>query len=110
MSDAFFARRPLVPDKRAWSARLKLTAPSFKVQHKILHLRRVVSQVKNIGRAEAAKFWVDIARAARRDGQHKIWFVGLFLILLTAHRHLILSHTIVLWAAHYDLFAYIVFI
>lgn len=53
-------------EETSWNARLKMTSSSFRFRQGILHLRRVVS---GIGGDVSSKAWVEIARAARNDGQ-----------------------------------------
>jgi serine/threonine-protein kinase ATR len=70
MGQCVLEKRPLaLLDKQQWNARLKMTSASFKVRQGVLHLRRVVSQMQAPNASTAAKLWVEVARAARGDGQ-----------------------------------------
>lgn len=64
--DGTMAQHVSTTSKAQWSARLRMTPPVFKTRTQILHLRRVVMQVHAGASAEP---WVQIARAARGDGQ-----------------------------------------
>ncbi len=70
MGSCVLANKPVaVVFKQQWNARLKMTSASFKVRQGILHLRRVVSQMQAANAPLASKLWVEVARAARGDGQ-----------------------------------------
>jgi serine/threonine-protein kinase ATR len=89
MGTCLLASEPVIKSNFEWNARLKMTSASFRgkvkkktiilvisffllqiVRQGILHLRRVVSQIQSPNSVGACcKNWVEIARAARVDGQ-----------------------------------------
>ncbi len=83
--------------RQLWSARVRMTPPSFKVRQVLLHSRRVVAQIHA---GPSARHWVEISRAARVDGQLEAARSALVQALAVDPTHLpaLIERAQLLWA------------